>query len=784
MTAAATSQLDFILRLVDQVTAPAAKVSKQLMDVAEVGKTGFMQMGAGVAGVVGSAIALQEAMAPALDQQRALGEVKSLGVAQEALDELSRKSLEFSVAYGENAQAFVRSAYDIQSAIAGLTGSQLSAFTNASNVLAKATKADAATVTSYVGTMYGIFKNQADAMGKAEWVENLAGQTGLAVQMFKTTGQQMSDAFTAVGANATSAGIGLSEQMAILGTLQATMSGGEAGTKYKSFLAGVGGAQEKLGLAFTDSQGRMLPMLQILDKLKVKFGDTLNVAESDELKKAFGSDEAVGLIKLLMSDTAGLTNNMEQLGKVKGMEQAEMMAQAMVDPWERFGSAVEAVRIAFGQTLLPVLNPLMERLAEGAGTLQRWVGMFPNIARWLGYLTLGVLGLVAAAGALTMLGGLFSVLSVLASPIALIVIGVVALVAAVAAAIIWWDELKAAYGDTAWFQALMVIITPIVLIFKAWWAVMQLLWQGVQQLWAMGVQFVTWLASFEVVATSAKAIWDGLMWAFANLSPFALLGKALKGIIELLNTIPGVEINTSFADLPDAPKVPQPQGASLPTPSTPAVDNALAQAMPKAPMPLMLAAPQAVEVTAPTIPRAPVPEAPMPALLAPAPAVEVPAATIPRAPVPEAPMPAMLAPVQAVEVPAATIPRTPVPEAPMPAMLAPVPAVEVTAATPPQPPAPSAPMPATLAPVPVVVEQAAAMPQQAERGQQARQAINDAIPSLSPSRPSAVPPGGLLTSIQNTNSLNKGTHVEKVEIHTSKPMSPLELESMLEMSAG
>ena len=73
MTAAATSHLDFILRLVDQVTAPAAKVSKQLMDVAEVGKTGFVQMGAGVAGGGGTAYALQEAMAPALGQQRGLG---------------------------------------------------------------------------------------------------------------------------------------------------------------------------------------------------------------------------------------------------------------------------------------------------------------------------------------------------------------------------------------------------------------------------------------------------------------------------------------------------------------------------------------------------------------------------------------------------------------------------------------------------------------------------------------------------------------------------------------
>lgn len=634
--ATTTNHLDFILRLVDQVSAPAAKVGKQLQDVAEIGKTGFVQMGAGVGGVVGAVYTLQQSMAPAIDQQRALGEVASLGVAQDALEQLNRKSLAFSIAYGESAQAFVRSAYDIQSAIAGLTGEQLSAFTNASNVLAKATKADAATVTSYVGTMYGIFKQKADAMGKAEWVENLTGQTALAVQMFKTTGQQMSDAFTAVGANATAAGIGLTEQVAILGTLQATMSGGEAGTKYKAFLAGVGGAQEKLGLQFTDSQGRLLPMLDILDKLKAKFGDTLTVAESDALKQAFGSDEAVGLIKLLMNDTAGLANSMEQLGKVRGMEQAEQMAKAMVDPWARLGALVEAIRITFGQVLLPVLNPLIERLVEAGTTLQRWVVMFPNISRWLGYITLGVLGLVAAAGGLTVLGGLFSVLSVLASPIALVVLGVVALVAAVGAAIIWWDELKAAFGETAWFQALMAIVTPVVLAFKVWWAVMGLLWETGKQLWAWGVEFVTWLASFETATSTATAIWEGLLWAFANLSPFALLGKALKGLIELLNAIPGIEIDTRFADLPTPP-----------------------------------AAGEVMDVA-----------------------------------------------------------------------------------------------------------------ERSSAAQKAQQTINAAIPSLSPSRATAVPPGGLLSSIQSTTNQNKGTHVEKVEIHTSKPMSPFELENMLEMTTG
>ncbi|MFL4273188.1 hypothetical protein, partial [Pseudomonas aeruginosa] len=72
--------------------------------------------------------------------------------------------------------------------------------------------------------------------------------------------------------------------------------------------------------------------------------------------------------------------------------------------------------------LLPVLNPLIEGLRDAGNTFQRWLVMFPNIARWLGYITLGVLGLVAAAGMLTVLGGLLSLFSVLVSPVALLVL--------------------------------------------------------------------------------------------------------------------------------------------------------------------------------------------------------------------------------------------------------------------------------------------------------------------------------------------------------------------------
>jgi hypothetical protein len=69
---------------------------------------------------------------------------------------------------------------------------------------------------------------------------------------------------------------------------------------------------------------------------------------------------------------------------------------------------------------------------------------------------------------------------------------------------------------------------------------------------------------------------------------------------------------------------------------------------------------------------------------------------------------------------------------------------------------------------------------------EARKRMTGAVTSISPNGPTAVPPGGLLRSIQNSNTQtqSKVTHVDKVEIHNAKPMSPLELESMMSMAVG
>ncbi|WP_223497592.1 phage tail tape measure protein [Pseudomonas sp. BF-R-16] len=654
-----SARLDFILALTDKVTAPLGKVKMGFSELTEQSEKNIKTMGMGLAGVTGGFVAINESLQPALEMNRALGEVKSLGVAEDALNALNQKSLEFSVAYGENARDFVASAYTIEGAIKGLTGSQLSTFTNTSNLLAKATKSDADTMGQYVGTMYNLFKGQADAMGKGEWVEKLGGQTALAVQLFRTDGAQLKDAFKEVGSIATAAGVDIAEQFAVIGSLSSTMEGGDAGGRYKAFFENLGAASEKMGVKFTDSNGKALPMLQIMEKLQGKLGDLTSASAATKLMEAFGG-EGAQVITSLAKDTDRLRNGMDKLGKVRGLEDAENMAKAMVDPWQQFAAAVEALRIAFGQALIPILTPLMAKLSGIAGTMTRWTQMFPNITRVIGIVTLTIFALIAAMSLLTFAVGagrmawlaivtvwkvvqllnlravagfllqvavialyvagltlLYTTLGIIrtamllwqgaiwlvnvaltANPIGVIVMGIAALVALVAVAIYYWDDWTSALMDTEAFK-----------------------WIS-EQLTALS----DWFTSMGGWSGMAKAAWDGIV---------AIFHTAINSLIEMLNKIPGVDIETKFGAMPEVP------GTDI---GVNTVDGSAA-------------------------------------------------------------------------------------------------------------------------------------------AQKAQQAINGAIPSLSPARPNAVPQGGLLTSIQNNNSSqNRGMHVEKVEIHNSKPMSQLEMENMVNMA--
>lgn len=780
----ASSRLDFILALTDKVTAPLAKVTAGFNDLAEKSEANIKQIGTGVAGLWGSLTGIEASLEPALQVNRALGDVRSLGVAEDALSALNAKALDFSVSYGESAESFVASAYKIEGAIKGLAGEQLATFTNTSSVLAKATKTDQDVMSEYVGTLYNLQKQQADAMGKSQWVEKLGGQTALAVQLFRTSGEQMKEGFKEAGAIATASGVDLAEQMAVIGSLSSTMEGGDAGGRYKAFFENIGNASEKLGIKFTDTNGKVMPMLDILAKLQGKFGDLRNAAANAKLIEAFGG-EGAQVIGALAQDTGRLKNGMEQLGKVRGLEQAEKMAQAMVDPWQQFGQAVQSLRIAFGQALIPMLQPLMTRLVEVGKTLTRWTQLFPNVTRVLGIATLAVLGITAALSALTVMVGLsrmamiglnvvwtlltwtgwrsiamfvahsiqcvllvarvLAMIAILglakgamllwqgaiwlvnaammANPVLLVVVGIVALVAALTAAIVYWNQLSAAIMNTAAFQ----------------WVSEQL-----QKLSA-------WFSSMGGWSGMAKAAWDGIV---------AIFQKAISSLVDMLNKIPGVNIETSFGDLPAVPAVPEIPGQTMPIGVTPIPGPQLPSA--KALMQVQPAAPLVTPLPASAVPPAPV------------------AKVIEQQPKPHL----QLVPPSVVALPAQPAAAVPtVPAAPVLKLVPPVPApvAKLQERIPAQPDG-LAPVLKALEQQPKVQVQAVESVDQVDRS---RERLAQVAPSVSPTRPMSVPQGGLLSQIQNTTqSQDRRMHVEKVEIHNSKPMTQHELENMLDMAVG
>ncbi|MDW1615052.1 phage tail tape measure protein [Vibrio sp. Vb2853] len=384
--------------LQDYATKPLKGIQKTVTQTADVGRQSWEQMAGGAAGLVGSGFAIKQALMPAIEMDRVLGEVKSLGVIDADLQTLQQTALEFSSAYGKSATEMVSAAYDIKSAMGGMSGTELSGVTKSSAILAAATKADTATITSYMGTMYSVFQSNADAMGKDNWAERVAGMTAKSVEKFKTTGQGMADAFKGIGSLARTHGIEMQNQMAILGMLQGSMSGSEAGTKYKAFLTGAVSAQDKLGLSFTDTNGKLLPMYEILDRIKGKFGE-LDSTEITQLKSAFGSDEAIMVVTDLIGKTDALRSNISDLNGAANLNTAKNMASAMTDQWERLESSWYAIRAGAFGLVLPAINSVAGAMADGLTTLLGYTQEFPTLTSYAGYLALAIAGGAGVMGA-------------------------------------------------------------------------------------------------------------------------------------------------------------------------------------------------------------------------------------------------------------------------------------------------------------------------------------------------------------------------------------------------
>ncbi|HCN3291436.1 TPA: phage tail tape measure protein [Klebsiella pneumoniae] len=590
-------QLDFTLSLIDKLSRPLKQVQNNVTGFAEKSNAAFMRIGGGVLALAGAGMAIKGALSPAIEMYDALTDAAAKGIGSSVLKTVQRDALAFSTTYGASAVEFVQSTESINASIAGLTGNELPKVTKVANTLAFALKSTAADTAEFMGQMYGNFSAEAERLGKVQFAEQLAGKMVYMRKIFGTEMATIKDLMEGARGVGTNYGVGLDEQLAVLGQLSRTL-GTEASSAYEGFMTGAIDGAKKLGLSFTDATGKMLSMPEMLIKLQGKYGKSLegNLKAQAELDAAFGDSSAV--VKHLYGNVALLQRNITELGGADGLRRTQEMATKMVKPWDRFVAILQAIKTVIGLTLIPVLYPLLNRLADMGQTFARWMQMFPNIARVVGYASMALLSfavvgatvnIVMGVSKFIMLGlaGIWRVLASVTTiytatlwlaqkavvvwnaslaalrgillavrmaavlsgaainfmswPI-LLVIGAIALLAAGCYLLIkHWDTVKAAVMNTEAFKVVAGVVTWLAGIFAS-------AWQFIKDGWNSFIALLTGFSPTQALGGMAS----GIISMFDNVWQVIKGGflKSWNWIVGKLNKIPGVDISMAAESLP------------------------------------------------------------------------------------------------------------------------------------------------------------------------------------------------------------------------------------------
>ena len=366
--------------------------------------------------IMGAGLALMAApaglVASTIGVQKALGEMASLGY--QDFETLDKAAEDFTNHYaGFTKEGIVGSSYYIKSALAHLSDEAIAEFAQVASLTAKGTKASVEAMVSTFTTGYGIFKPMMADMTDIEWARAFSGALAQTVQSFKTTGAEMAEAIKNLGATAAIAKVPLNEQLAILGQLQTSMPGTEAGSHYKSFMMHAAAAGEKLGLSFIGPTGQLKGIIPILEEVKRKFPDLSQAAAQMKIKEAFGREEAVQFLLQISQRMGPLARSIDSVGRAMrgGTVLTEQMAQAMN---RDLGAQLQLVSQQtknlseiLGNTLLPLTTPLLQGVQFLVLRLQDWARAHQGLVRGILVSSLGLGALLLVVGAvITVIGSL------------------------------------------------------------------------------------------------------------------------------------------------------------------------------------------------------------------------------------------------------------------------------------------------------------------------------------------------------------------------------------------
>ena len=452
------------------------------------------------------------------DLAKAQGDLASLGIGADGIDAITKSAKKMSNQFADvTANEFVKASYDIKSGIASLSDEGVAKFTELSAMTAQATKSSTEEMTKLFALSYGIFKRAGET--DFDFGERVSAQMAQAVKSFRTDGSDLTLGISNIGAAAKKMGVSLSEELSIIGVAKSAFNtAAEAGTGYRAFLVGVGKAQKKLGLTFTDAEGKMLPMVEILNKIKEKYGDNIDSLEAQqELMQAFGSSEAVKMVNALIDKTDELTSaqkdlNNATLDNVKAMAKARNKGKE----YDLLRNQMTNLATTIGQMFAPVVGKLASVLGGVIQKVQNFTQEHKTATKVIAY------GVAAFGALLTVAGAVLIPLSAIGMALPSIALGAKAVSTSLGfmSTVIKGVGLafKFALGPIGWIIAGLSLVTAGVV-----WAYNKFDWfrEGVSKVWGYVKKAFSW--------SPLGLITDGFGKAFDWLSSkFEWFGKVVE----------------------------------------------------------------------------------------------------------------------------------------------------------------------------------------------------------------------------------------------------------------
>ena len=138
----------------------------------------------------------------------------------------------------------------------------------------------------------------------------------------------------------------------------------------------VADTMKQLGVSFTDAQGKVKPLTDILPDMAEQFKNMPNGPTKTALALQLFGRQGTALLPFLNRGKAGIAELMaktDEYNQVIGQDQVDAFAKNL-EAQRKFDAAMDGIKMTLGESLLPAITPIVEKL----GDLAKFFGDLPQ----------------------------------------------------------------------------------------------------------------------------------------------------------------------------------------------------------------------------------------------------------------------------------------------------------------------------------------------------------------------------------------------------------------------